>query len=423
MRDWIGPERAGRGHCAGAGWDARRCLRGRSRAGRRGAHTAAHAAGIYARLRLGSASVRGRFSVFHVAAPWRIMDWSGFTEKRRWRTRSTMARRWCWSATLSEAERALGSDGKVWRRLVQPAADDWREFAEDSLGPVLRIPHHPLRMARFGLTALQSAQSFARSHFVSPRTRAVFAGLAGHSFLSFDQPLSATIGLMFGITVHAVGWPVPRGGAQAITQRAHRLPEDTGRHGAHFVPHRCGTRSASWRQTARLFSSTLRRGSWLPLPASGWRKATGASWSGSSTGRARSRSTTRFHSRFPGERRSAGAQSPCTWAARLRRSPRPKTRWHDGREAERPFVLVAQPTLFDPTRAPEGKHVLWAYCHVPNGSTFDMTERAKRTELKRRSSALRRDSAIACWRATFRRPRRWKRWMRISSAATSAAAQ
>ena len=119
---------------------------------------------------------------------------------------------------LARTERLLGLDGREWRRLVEPAANNWGEFAEDALGPMLRMPHHPLRMARFGLTALESAQGFARRHFENPRTRAIFAGLAGHSFLSFDRPLSATVGLMFGITIHAVGWPIPRGGAQAIPQ-------------------------------------------------------------------------------------------------------------------------------------------------------------------------------------------------------------
>ena len=119
---------------------------------------------------------------------------------------------------LEHAERALGADGKMWRGLMQPSAGHWMEFAEDTLGPVIHIPHHPLRMARFGLTAFQSAEGFAKSHFASARTRAIFAGLAGHSFLSLDQPLSATVGWMFGITVHAVGWPIPRGGAQAVTQ-------------------------------------------------------------------------------------------------------------------------------------------------------------------------------------------------------------
>ena len=106
---------------------------------------------------------------------------------------------------LEHAERALGADGKLWRGLMQPAADNWMGFAEDTLGSPLRIPHHPLRMARFGLSTIQSAQGFAKSHFVSPRTRAIFAGLAGHSFLSFDQPLSATIGWMFGIS-DSRGW-------------------------------------------------------------------------------------------------------------------------------------------------------------------------------------------------------------------------
>ena len=82
---------------------------------------------------------------------------------------------------LGETERTLGEDGRTWRRLVQPAVDHWQEFAEDSLGPMLRIPRHPLRMALFGLTAFESAQSFAQNRFRNPRTRAVFAGLAGHS--------------------------------------------------------------------------------------------------------------------------------------------------------------------------------------------------------------------------------------------------
>ena len=123
---------------------------------------------------------------------------------------------------------------------MQPAADDWMDFAEDTLGPALRIPHHPLRMARFGLSTIQSAQSFAKSHFVSPRTRAIFAGLAGHSFLSFDQPLSATIGWMFGISIHAVGWPIPRGGAQALTRALIGYLESLGGTVHTSQPSRCG---------------------------------------------------------------------------------------------------------------------------------------------------------------------------------------
>jgi phytoene dehydrogenase-like protein len=117
---------------------------------------------------------------------------------------------------LGETEHALGADGKTWRRLLEPFVTHWSEFAEDALGPVVHMPRHPLRMAEFGLTVMHSARSFARSRFASERTRAVFAGLAGHSFLSFDRPLSATVGVLFGVTIHAVGWPIPRCGALAI---------------------------------------------------------------------------------------------------------------------------------------------------------------------------------------------------------------
>ena len=181
-------------------------------------------------------------------------------------------------------------------------------------------------MARFGLSAIQSAQGFAKSHFVSPRTRAIFAGLAGHSFLSFDQPLSATIGWMFGITIHAVGWPIPRGGAQAITRALIGYLEVAGRNGAHFVPHRCRGASVNWNRTTSSCSSTLHRGNWLRLPASGSRpKYKSALERFQRAHRAHSKSTTPFRSRFRGARRIAGERSRCTWADRLRRLRLPST--------------------------------------------------------------------------------------------------
>ena len=275
---------------------------------------------------------------------------------------------------LAYSERALGADGKLWRGLMQPAADDWMEFAEDALGPALRIPHHPLRMARFGLSAIQSAEGFVKGHFVSPRTRAVFAGLAGHSFLSFDQPLSATIGWMFGITIHAVGWPVPLGGAQAITQALIGYLETLG-----------GTVRTSCRIDAAAFRE-LDSSSDLVLFDTAPRQLIEI---------AGERLSPEYKSELERFQRAPGAfkidyalSQPVPWrAADCRRAitvhlggsfeeiAAAEYDVANGREAERPFVLVAQPTLYDPSRAPEGKHVLWAYCHVPNGSTIDMTER------------------------------------------------
>ena len=275
---------------------------------------------------------------------------------------------------LEHAERALGADGKLWRSLMQPAADDWMEFAEDTLGPALRIPHHPLRMARFGLSAIQSAQTFAKSHFVSPRTRAIFAGLAGHSFLSFDKPLSATIGWMFGITIHAVGWPVPRGGAKAITQALIGYLKSLG-----------GTVHTSRRIDAAAFRE-LESSSELVFFDTTPRQLVAI---------AGERLSSKHKSELERFQLAPGAfkvdyslSQPVPWrAADCRRAitvhlggsfeeiATSEFAVANGREAEQPFVLAAQPTLFDPSRAPEGKQVLWAYCHVPNGSKFDMTER------------------------------------------------
>ncbi|MGH9600287.1 MAG: phytoene desaturase family protein, partial [Terracidiphilus sp.] len=109
---------------------------------------------------------------------------------------------------LADAEQALGADAEAWRRLVQPAVEHWKQFAEDSLGPVMRVPRHPFLMARFGLNALRPAEWLVHRRFSSERTRAFFAGLAGHSFLSFDRPLSGVVGSMFAVTLHAVGWPI-----------------------------------------------------------------------------------------------------------------------------------------------------------------------------------------------------------------------
>ena len=275
---------------------------------------------------------------------------------------------------LGETERVLGEDGTAWRHLVRPAADHWQEFAEDSLGPVLRVPHHPLRMARFGLTVFESAQSFARTRWRNSRTRALFAGLAGHSCLGFDRPLSSAIGLVLGAAAHAVGWPIPRGGAQAITRAL-----------AGFLNTLGGTVHTSRRIDAAAFSE-LEADSALVFFDTAPRQLLAIA--GEKLAPGYREKLERFE-HGPGAFKIDYALSePVPWRApECRRAitvhlggtfeeiAAAENAVARGREAERPFVLAAQPTLFDQTRAPEGRHVLWAYCHVPNGSTFDMTER------------------------------------------------
>jgi phytoene dehydrogenase-like protein len=275
---------------------------------------------------------------------------------------------------LRHAEQWLGADAEAWRSLVRPGAEHWNAFAEDALGPVVRVPKHPLLMARFGLSALRSARWLANSRFSSSRTRALFAGLAGHSFLSFDHPLSGAVGAMFAVTLHAVGWPIPRGGARAIPHALIGYLNSFG-----------GVVHTSRRIDAREFAELA--GEDAPVLADTTPRAL--------AGMAGERVASSFRRAAEDYKAAPGAfkidyalSEPVPWrAAECRRAitvhlggtfeeiAASEDAVAHGRCAERPFVLAAQPTLYDPARAPHGKHVLWAYCHVPNGSNFDMTER------------------------------------------------
>lgn len=275
---------------------------------------------------------------------------------------------------LADAEGELGEDGRAWRRLVEPVADNWDQFARDLLAPVLRIPRHPFAMARFGLAAFQPARMLAKSRFSGERARALFAGLAGHSFLSFDQPLSSAIALVLGAAAHAVGWPVPRGGARAIP---HSL--------INYLETRGGTIHTSQRIGPDAFVEMAREEALILCDVTPRALAAIAG----------DRVSPRFRHAANRFRHAPGAfkidyalSQPLPWrASACRRAitvhvggsfeeiAASEKSVAEGRCAERPFVLAAQPTLFDPARAPRGKHILWAYCHVPNSSTFDMTER------------------------------------------------
>src|SRR5260370_10885430 len=117
---------------------------------------------------------------------------------------------------LRDAKTSLGADGAAWGKLMQPFVERWSVFAPEVLRPVCSIPKHPWLLARFGMNPLRSATTIAR-RFQSDRTRALFAGLAAHSFLSLDEPLSGAFGMLMAVPAHVVGWPIPRGGSQSLT--------------------------------------------------------------------------------------------------------------------------------------------------------------------------------------------------------------
>ena len=276
--------------------------------------------------------------------------------------------------SLDAAVQSLGEDGPAWRRLMQPVAGRWMQFAADSMGPLVRIPRHPFRMAHFALAALQSAQSLARSHFAGLRARSLFAGLAAHSFLSFDKPLSASVGLVLGAAAHAVGWPIPRGGARAIPHSMVCYLNTLG-----------GRVHTSRRIDAADFKALAGSGKLVLCDIAP--RALG-SLAGNRFAPGYRRTLERFR-HGPGSFKIDYALSePVPWRApECRRAitihlggtfdeiAAAEDAVAHGRPADRPFVLAAQPTLFDPARAPHGKHVFWAYCHVPNASSEDMTAR------------------------------------------------
>jgi phytoene dehydrogenase-like protein len=278
------------------------------------------------------------------------------------------------SRSLQATAEALGVDGPAYNRLLSPLVEQWENLCDEFLQPIIHWPKHPALLARFGLHAFESATGLINKKFTGASARALFAGMAAHSFMRLEDVPSAAIGLVLGMLAHAVGWPVPRGGSQRI---ADALAAHLRYLGGEI---RTGFRVEHLDQLplarATLFDLTPLQLLLLmeaKLPSSYRRKL----------GRFRY---------GPGVfKLDCALNAPIPWRSELcaragtvhvggtfEEIAASEGEVLGGKIPERPFVLLAQPTLTDPTRAPAGKHILWAYCHVPNGSDFDMTERIEK---------------------------------------------
>jgi phytoene dehydrogenase-like protein len=271
---------------------------------------------------------------------------------------------------LGEARDSLGIDGPAWDKLMRPFVERWSEFAPEILRPVSFIPRHPWLMARFGMLALQPARVVAR-RFRSQRTQVLFAGLAAHSFLSLDEPLSAAFAILMAVPAHAVGWPIPRGGAQSLTNALCRFlstfesklstsspvqnlsalatydlllcdltPRQLLKVGGQRLSDSYKRRLGRYRYGAGVFKVDYALSAAIPWKATSCLRAATVHLGGS------------FEEIATSEQEVRTGQHP-----------------------DRPFVLLVQPSLFDTSRAPAGKHTAWAYCHVPNGSKLNMLEK------------------------------------------------
>ena len=229
--------------------------------------------------------------------------------------------------SVGETAEGLGVDGPAYRRLMKPLADRWDDLAEEILGPMLHVPRHPILLGRFGLNALKPASWFVRGAFRGDSAKALFAGLAAHSFLPLDAPSSSAIGLVLGAAGHAVGWPFAWGGARNLSAALGRYLEKIG--GVIHTGVEVRDVRSIGEKTALFFDTSPRQvldicGKVLPIS---YAKSCRVSvWSGRFQDRVRAR-----WRRFPGPPKSAGKPGPFMWAARSRRSASLKRAWHMAR--------------------------------------------------------------------------------------------
>ena len=279
---------------------------------------------------------------------------------------------------------ALGADGPAWRALLEPLATGWHSLAADILRPILSWPKHPLLLARFGLNALSSASSAARSHFRGDHVRALFAGLCAHSFLALDQPLSASFGLVLGAAAHAVGWPTPRGGAQSLSNAlAAHLTHLGGRITTGARISSLGDLPSCDLILCDITPRQILALTGEPQPVADkltpeYRRELAAY----KYGPAAFKVDYALSRPIPWNARACLRAATVHLGSTLADIEASEAAMASGQHSARPFVLLAQPTLFDPSRAPAGQHIAWAYCHVPNGSTEDMLDRLE-TQIER----------------------------------------
>lgn len=272
---------------------------------------------------------------------------------------------------LAEAELALGDDGRNWRRLMGPFVEHWNDLLPETQRPVRLLPRHPFLMAQFALFAFPSAISIAHTWFRDARTKALFAGIAAHSVLSLDEPMSAAAGLLLGAAAHTVGWPFPKGGARSITTA---LCSVLAEHG--IVP-KTSTRIESLEQAGEnevaLCDVTPRQ--LLEIAGDRLSPQYRARLAHYRYGPAVFKVDYALSQPIPWKARGCARAATVHIGGTMEEIAASEDAMRYGHHAEKPFVLLVQPTLFDPTRAPEGKHIAWAYCHVPNRSTVDMLPR------------------------------------------------
>jgi phytoene dehydrogenase-like protein len=272
--------------------------------------------------------------------------------------------------SIDETSGFFEKDCQAYKNLILPVAENWSKLATDVLGPP-RFPRYLLKTARFGWYAIKPAKGLAAAVFRSDKSRAVFAGLAAHSCLALEQKGSAAFGLILAGMAHAIGWPIAQRGSQSISDAL----------GAHFKS--LGGEIVTGYRVAELEELPPAKAIICDITPRQLIRIAGKSLPASFI-----RKLTRYRYGAGVFKMDWALSQPVPWKARecfsaatVHLGPSfsdiilSEREVISGSHPERPFIILSQPTLFDPSRAPSGGHTLWGYCHVPNGSTFDMSER------------------------------------------------
>lgn len=264
----------------------------------------------------------------------------------------------------------LGIDAQAYKHLMQPLVKHWDKLAEDLLAP-LHFPQHPFLMARFALLAIRSACGFSKSHFEGERARSFFAGLAAHSIQPLNNPLTAAFGLVLGILGHRIGWPLPKGGSQKIADALAAYFRSLGGEiyaGVNIeslddLPHsRLILCDITPRQLLKIAGDRL--------PDSFKRKLENYRY-----GPGVFKIDWALNHPIPWKSQECTKAGTVHLGATEEEIVFSEKQVWENEVSQKPYIIIAQQSLFDDTRAPKGKHTAWGYCHVPNNSTVDMTDR------------------------------------------------
>jgi phytoene dehydrogenase-like protein len=276
----------------------------------------------------------------------------------------------CLHRDINVTAEQLRGDSRAYRRLMQPLAENWEMLANEFLQPILHLPRHPLALARFGIPAICPATVLSKFLFKREATRALFGGIAAHSFLPLEAMASSAFALVLGLAGHAVGWPIPSGGSQQIANALAGQLRELG--GKIEINHPVENLNDLPKSRATLLDVSV----WEFLRIAGDQIPSGykSRLKSFQHGPGIFKIDYALSERVPWKAETCRLAGTIHLGGGIDQIAAAERGVARGKIPHRPFTLVAQQSLFDKTRAPQGQHTLWAYCHVPLNCQIDMSD-------------------------------------------------